>query len=230
MRPKAFRARPTCRRIDEYAKPSDNELGRVIVDEFMTPDGVIVTVAERSELAQLVINYRAGLWLHDDRPKRDEVRETLRRLSRMDQSRASSRWRGLDSAVKAEIDRACLMSFRSLNGPNVLYSKALRYTRYGPENLPEVSALAMNSMRHVRAGRPRITALAVAYAAALASYWFSEHKRWPTVNVVCFEPSKFQNWAFSMFERARFPTGDLYKALRDGLRSAKERQTQQVRG
>lgn len=223
MRPKPFKARPNFWRPDEYSKPSDVALGSDDVEYIVTEDGVTIQITEHSALAQLVIHYRAMLWRHDDRPRREEVRATLGRLAAMRPEEAAARWRGLDAADRAEIDRAAWMLFRRKHGPNAMYSKGIRHIKNGPDNLPEIAAFALENMRREDAGRPRVTAMAVAFASDLAEYWFNTKNQQPTVQDTAFYvPTDFQKWAEDLFTQTGFPIGDIVKTLQAGIKAAKQ--------
>lgn len=223
MRAKPFKARPNFWRPDEYSKPADDAVGADSVEHLITEDGVTIEITERSALAQLVIHHRALLWRHDDRPRREEVRATLGRLAAMRPEEAATRWRGLDAADRAEIDRAAWVLFRREHGPNAIYSKGIKHIKNGPDNLPEVAAFALENMQREDAGRPRVTAMAVAFAGDLAAFWFDTKKQQPTVQDTAFyNPTDFQAWAKDLFAKAGFSTGDIVKNLRAGVRAAKQ--------
>lgn len=222
MRAKPFKARPSFWRPDEYSKPSDAEVGADGVEHLVTEDGVTIQITERSALAQLVIHYRAMLWRHDDRPRREEVRATLGRLAAMRQEEAATRWRKLDAADRAEIERAAWMMFRRKHGPNAMYSKGIKHIKNGPDNLPEIAAFALGNMQREEAGRPRVTAIAVAFASDLAAYWFITENRQPRAYNTANDPHDFHEWAQDLFTKAGFSTGDIVKNLKDGIEAAKQ--------
>lgn len=222
MRAKPFKARPSFWRPDEYSKPSDAAVGADDVEYLVTEDGVTIQITERSALAQLVIHYRAMLWRHDDRPRREEVRATLGQLAAMRPEEAATRWRELDAADRAEIDRAAWMLFRRKHGPNAMYSKSIEYILNGPDNLPEVAAFALENMQREDAGRPRVTAMAVAFASDLAAHWFDTKNRQPRAYYTAYDPNEFQEWAQDLFTKAGFKTGDIVDNLKKGIKAAKQ--------
>ena len=204
MRPKAFKGRQPPGWGDDYAKPSDVWGGFEAV-------GALVRL------------YRARLAQHVDRPMRDEVRETLRRLSRMPQAEAAPRWSNLDASVRAEITAAALQQFRREHGAEVVYAPGLPFQMHGPDNLPELAALALENMGRINAGRPSITRLHVDFAADLATYWHETLHLRPTIKGADYDPSEFQQWAAACFEEVGFPTlGDFRTTLRSGVKAARD--------
>ena len=197
MRPKAFKPRAPIGAESDYVKASDGRLD--------------------AGLATLVRRYRARICHQDNRARRDEIRETLRRLSVMQPSAARDRWSKLDSSCRAEIAQASLLLFRRAHGDRAEYLHSIAC----PDDLPGLAGLALQDMKQEKPGRPRVTALAVEFAGSLAEYWTGMRKQRPIVRTEYFEPTEFQQWAASLFKDAGFPIGDIRKNLRDGVRAAR---------
>lgn len=161
-----------------------------------------------SDLALMLRRFRSRLWSVDDNPKRADVCETLRRIAAMTPAEASRRWPDVDDTTEAEIERAHWEKVGRIGPPLAIL-------------LPELAQHALDTMDPHQGGRPPVAKLAVMFAAALATHWRYATGKPPTVRIVDFQPTLFMSWARIMFERAGYPTGDLYKHLRDGLRVAR---------
>lgn len=152
------------------------------------------------ELQEILSHYRILRWRQEHCPSRDSVRETLKRLSRMQPKDAARRWPRLDEAVKVEIRRAA-------------------HSITCPDNLPEAANKALDSMEHKQAGRTRNAEAAVLFAAALALYWHETEQQIPTAyGWTDNKPSSFQAWAEPLFLLAGYSIGDIPKHLQAGIK------------
>jgi hypothetical protein len=214
MRPKAFPRFPAFYRPGEYRLPSDDDLEPGIIEIIQT--------------------YRARLWRKqgrkppdsekgrrpDEYPKRADIRETLRRLANMEQGEAAGHWRMLDPGTRAEINAAHHKQFRAKHGQGVAYRKGAAYFRAGPDNLPELAAMACRAMAKTPAkgGRAKTSFFAVQLAAALAAHWWRTRQSRPSLAAWTGEqaPTVFQEWASRLFLAAGYSAPD-FRTLRDGI-------------
>jgi len=203
MRPKAFpKIAPAAGWTGEYVKRGPRRADRTVCTyRYQRRRGP-------SELALMLRRFRALLWSVDDNPKSADVRETLCRIAAMTPDEAAACWTDLDDTTEAEIERAQWEVLGRIGPPLAIA-------------LPELARHALDTMAPNQGGRPPVAGLAVMLAAALAAHWWRLTGTPPTVRIVDFKPTRFMAWAKLMFKRTGYPTGDLYKHLRDGLRAAR---------
>lgn len=176
-------------------------------------DALLKDARTPDRLKAILSRYRIMRWRQHECPSRDSVRETLKRLARMQQKEAAFRWSKLDETVKVEIRRAT----RKINCP---------------DNLPEAAKMALESMAHKQAGRKHNAESAVLFARDLARYWYETTGQKPTVQASAiyetshhlekYPPTNFQKWAYQLFKHAGFSIGDINKTLQAGVKASKE--------
>lgn len=226
MRPKpeeAFRARPAMRRPEHVCGAE-----YVCIGEFTSDDGTVVSVRAPDALSDIVIRYRMMRWNRNNTPDRECVKEALRLIglkktndefTRMSPKQLEKYWRNLDCAVRIEIERAAfVLNERFVAGYYCLHTM---HGKKNTNNLSRYARVALESMKRKEPGRWTVNYLAVAFAGELAVHWYETKKAKPTVRVTDYEPTEFQKWTEVLFKLAGYPTSDIYKNLRDGVKAAK---------
>lgn len=196
MRAKPFISRPGMLRAADTAGIG----GRCAIDAAEQWRNALADYPEG--LQEILSRYRILRWRHAQCPSRDSVRETLKRLSRMQPKDAALRWPRLDEVVKVEIRRAA-------------------HSITCPDNLPEAAKGALDSMERKQAGQKRSIESAVLFASALARYWYETTQQKPTAYgwTDC-KSSSFQAWAKPLFELAGYSVGDIPKHLQAGIKKS----------
>jgi hypothetical protein len=183
----------------EYAKPSDNDLP--------------------ADLANLIAIYRCMAWRLDEEPPRRDIRATLAELADMDDKTSATYWRHLAQPVRAQIDRVHYQEFRRQFGSDVTYSRRLGYYEKGPNNIPKLARLALETMPSDSGGRPRVAHVAMLFCIDLALYWWRTTGKKPRAYVSPTSQSDFMRWAVPLLARADFKTGDAPTILRAAVRA-----------
>lgn len=170
-----------------------------------------------AELAALLSIWRAKYQRFKDRtfnPPMMDVRATLEALAEIEDDRADSAVRLLDSHTRACIKHAAWLDYRrKFPEPAPIPPSALlirKPTGHGvglavsPQRLRELAALALSVLPKDTGGRPRINSLDHLFACALVRHWLRIYGTKPTID--CdgtgdFDGTEFMRWVSDMFRR-----------------------------
>lgn len=145
--------------IGEYAKPEDAEL-------------------ENDSLRDIVQTQRAISQWDGDEPSRQDVRATLRALSRAADDDARAAVRAIDGWTESLLVTAALQIFRKVHPqPAPVPDAVLRPEGWTPAQLRTAASLALRELdaESPVGGRPRMQARHVEFARTLRSYWLRTH-------------------------------------------------------